>query len=90
MKQIIPKKKTVTKSKKFSPGTCDMTFEWSLTIGPRWQVVIPKAVRERLSLTEWDQMMIIIKNNMAIGLVKTEDRGQMMEYLRNEEVSLAA
>ncbi len=90
MAQSITTKKTTKKSQKFSPGTCDMTFEWSLTIGPRWQVVIPKAVRDRLSLVEWDQMMVIIKNNMAIGLVKTEDRSQMMEYLRSEELSHAA
>jgi len=46
--------------------------------------VIPVKVRNELNIQEGDQLMVITKHTMAIGLIKVEDVPKMLDYLQHE------
>ena len=57
-------------------GTTSM---WS-----RWQIVIPKEIRDKLWLETWDNMVVLIKDNKYIGLVKNDNIWDLMKYITSE------
>lgn len=66
---------------------CDMKLKlvWLTTIGPKWQVVIPKDVRDQLNIKAWDQFAVLIKNNKYVWLVQSEDLASLMQYIEEEK-----
>lgn len=66
------------------PEQCNIVIQWSVTVWPKGQVVIPAKVRHELNIKEGDQLMVITKHRMAIGLVKAEDMPKMLAYLQSE------
>lgn len=66
---------------------CDMKLKLVglTTIGPKWQVVIPKDVRDQLGIKSWDQFAVLIKNNKYVWLVQSEDLANLMEYIEEEK-----
>ena len=65
-------------------GTCSMRMFWSVKVGSKWQIVIPKDVRDLLRIDEGDTLMIVTKWDMAIGMVKSDDLSKFMEYMHDE------
>lgn len=56
----------------------------TVTVGTKWQVVIPSEVRELLNIKVWDSLMVITKHWKAIWMVKTDDMELLMEYMQKE------
>lgn len=67
---------------------CSMKLHWTSTIWPKWQVVIPKEVRDLLGLNPGDSMMIVTKENKAIAMIKNEDLKELFEYAKSEGIEL--
>lgn len=63
---------------------CDLKIHGTATIGKKWQIVIPKAIRDLLDLHEGDWLVIMTKNDIAIWLIKNDDMPAMMEYMQQE------
>jgi AbrB family looped-hinge helix DNA binding protein len=65
---------------------CDpqMRMFWSVTVGSKWQIVIPKEVRELLNIQEWDTLMVVTKHDIAVGMIKSDNIPKMMEYMQSE------
>ena len=64
--------------------TCNMKLCWIVTIWPKWQIVIPKDVREKLGLETWNTLAVILKDDKYIWFVKNEDIGDVMKYIESE------
>jgi AbrB family looped-hinge helix DNA binding protein len=47
-------------------------------------VVIPQDVRALLGINPGDTLMVITKNEKAIGMIKTDDMAEFMAYMQNE------
>lgn len=58
------------------------------TIGSKGQIVIPKEVRDILKLTEGDQLLVLLKDDQAIGLIKASDLQEMYKSLQQEIESM--
>lgn len=50
----------------------------------RGQIVIPKEIRDKLWLEAWDNMVVLMKDNKYIGLVKNDNIGDLMKYITSE------
>lgn len=64
---------------------CVIKLYWTTTIWPKWQVVIPKEVRNILNLNTWDSISVLIKDDKFIWMVKNEDISELMEYIESEK-----
>jgi len=54
------------------------------TIWTKWQIVIPKEIREKLDLNPWDNMVVLMKDNKYIWLVKNDNIWDLMKYITSE------
>jgi len=66
----------------------DLKVIWTTTVWPKWQVVIPKEVRDTLWIKPWDNMVVLMKNWKYIWLVKNDDIWDLMKYITSEWVEL--
>jgi len=67
---------------------CKIKLYGTTTIWPKWQLVIPKEIRNKLNINSWDSMTIILKDDKFIGIIKNEDIKELFEYIKNEWVKL--
>ena len=56
----------------------------SVTVGTKWQIVIPKDVRDMLGITEWDTLMSMTKYGKFVWFIKAEDMGDFIDLLKAE------
>lgn len=63
---------------------CDLKMYSTVTVGTKWQVVIPQEVREQLNIKPGDTLMVVTKYDKAIGMVKVDDIEEMMQYMQQE------
>ena len=59
-----------------------MRIEWSASIGTKWQIVIPKNVREKFNLKPWNDL-VVLSSDSAMILIKSEDLKDMMKCFEN-------
>jgi AbrB family looped-hinge helix DNA binding protein len=59
------------------------------TIWTKWQIVIPKEIREKLDLNPWDNMVVLMKDDKYIWLVKNDNIWDLMKYITSEGVELS-
>ena len=59
-----------------------MKIEWSASIGTKWQIVIPKSVREKFDLKPWNDL-VVLSSDSAMILIKSEDLKDMMKCFEN-------
>lgn len=62
----------------------DLKVVWTTTVWPKWQIVIPKEIRDCLWINSWDNMVVLMKNEKFIGLVKNDDIWDLMKYVTSE------
>jgi AbrB family looped-hinge helix DNA binding protein len=67
---------------------CKMKLHWTVTVWPKWQVVIPKEVRDLLQITTWDSITIVTKDDKAIAMIKNSDLKELFEYVKSEWIEL--
>ena len=66
----------------------DLKVVWTTTVWPKWQIVIPKEVRNTLGINPWDNMVVLMKNWKYVWLVKNDDIWDLMKYITSEWVEL--
>jgi len=62
----------------------DMKIHGKATVGPKWQIVIPKDVRNLIWIKSGDDLVVISKWWMAIGMVKSDDITKVIKYMQSE------
>lgn len=65
-----------------------MKLHWTTTVWPKWQVVIPKEVRDLLNINPGDSITIVTKDNKAVAMIKNEDLKELFEYIKSEGIEL--
>lgn len=68
---------------------CDVRMYGSVVVGSKGQVVIPKDVREELSISPGDTLIVVTKHGKAIGMIKSDDLHEFMEYMKREMAEYA-
>ena len=66
----------------------DLKIIGTTSVGPKWQIVIPKEVRDTLWIKPGDNMVVLMKNWKYMGLVKNDDIWDLMKYVTSEWVKL--
>jgi len=61
---------------------------WTTSVWERWQVVIPKEVREMLDIKKWDNLVVLMKDNKYIWMVKSDNIWDLMKYITSEWVEI--
>lgn len=54
-------------------------------IGSKWQIVIPKEVRETLWLLPGDSVTFLLKDEKILGMVPNNSIETLMEYVATEK-----
>lgn len=62
---------------------CNVKIVWMAQIWAKWQIVIPKEARDVLWLQPWDNLVVAMKNNKFIGLIKNDDVNELIEYVHS-------
>jgi AbrB family looped-hinge helix DNA binding protein len=66
----------------------DLKVVATTTVWPKWQIVIPKEVRDKLNINPGDNMVVLMKNWKYVWLVKNDDIWELMKYITSEWVDL--
>ncbi len=66
------------------PSHHDVKMFGTVTVGPKGQVVIPKEVRDALKINTGDSLVVIVKANKAVGMIKSENIPEMIAYIQEE------
>ena len=66
----------------------DLKVVGTTTVWPKWQIVIPKEIRDKLNINPWDNMVVLMKNWKYVGLVKNDDIWDLMKYITSEWIDL--
>lgn len=72
------------KKKESRPVDLGVKMHGSVTVGTKWQIVIPKDVRDMLDITEGDTLMTMTKYGRFVGFIKAEDMEDFIELLKSE------
>ena len=60
----------------------EVKIEWTANIWMKWQIVIPKQVRNKFNLNTWDDL-VVMSGSFWIMLIKSSDLKDMMENFEN-------
>ncbi len=52
-------------------------------VGPKWQIVIPKEIRDILKIETWDSFVFFLEGGKRIGMVRNSDIQEMADYLND-------
>jgi AbrB family looped-hinge helix DNA binding protein len=66
---------------------CDIKLYGTTNIWPKWQIVIPKEIRDKLDLNPGDSITILLKDDKYVGLVKNQDVRELIEYVNSMETN---
>lgn len=58
-------------------------IEWQATVWPKWQIVIPKALRDKMNLKTWDNLVVVSKCDNSAILIKAENLKDFIDYVSN-------
>jgi len=70
-----------------NPMTCWVQMFGTVKVGEKWQIVIPKEVRDIAEIKPGDVMIVIMKHEKAIGIIKQDDLPALIAYLQEEMAS---
>lgn len=66
-----------------------LKIRWTVTIWPKWQIVIPKDARDALDIKPWDNMLVLYSlEKKHIWIVKNDDLQKIIDYARAEWVKI--
>ena len=60
---------------------CNLRLSGVVTVGPKWQIVIPKDVRNEIGIEIWDSLAVIVKEAKYIWIIQNKDMSSFMKYI---------
>ncbi len=57
---------------------------WVVTVGTKWQIVIPKEIRDTLGIIPGKKFIALLKDNKYLGFVDHEDMDDLKNYIENQ------
>lgn len=58
---------------------------WTWSIWSKWQIVIPKEVREILGMESWDSVSFLLKDEKFLGIVPNNSIELIVQYIESEK-----
>jgi len=52
-----------------------------VTVGPKWQIVIPKEVRNKLGIVPGKKFVTLLKDDKYLGLIDHEDLDSLRDMI---------
>ncbi len=66
-----------------------LKLAWVLSIWAKWQIVIPKEIRDCLDLSPWDSVAIFYSNEKKhIWIVKNDNLEKVIEFAKNKWINI--
>lgn len=56
----------------------------SVKVWPKWQISIPKDIRDALNINTWDVLLAFSKHDKAFWFLKVDDLELFIEYIQKE------
>jgi len=60
----------------------------TVTVWPKGQVVIPKEVRDITGISQGDKVIILLRNNRFVWIVKADDLQEVVDYAKSVGVKI--
>lgn len=64
---------------------CETKLYWTVSLWAKWQIVIPKEIRDLLELKTGDSLSILLKWGKFIGLIRNNDLTELLEFMKQVE-----
>lgn len=61
---------------------------WTVNVGSKWQIVIPKEVRKVLKIQNGDSLTLVMKDDAYLWIVKNENLQDLLTYIELENTNL--
>ena len=62
---------------------------WVLTIWSKWQIVIPKEVRDSLNLNPWDSVAVFYSpDKQHMWIVKNDNLDKVIEFAKDKWINI--
>jgi AbrB family looped-hinge helix DNA binding protein len=59
----------------------NLSILWVVTVGTKWQIVIPKEIRDTLGIVPGKKFITLLKDGKYLGLVDHEDMEDLKKYI---------
>lgn len=69
---------------KDSPICHNVEVFGNVSVGAKWQIVIPSDVRKQLDINPGDSLIVTVKHGKAIWLIKSTDLEGFVEMMQEE------
>ena len=63
----------------------DMKIWGNVTVGSKWQIVIPKEVRDLIWIWPKDNLVVITKGNTVVWFMKNDNIEHLLNYIQHEK-----
>jgi AbrB family looped-hinge helix DNA binding protein len=66
---------------------CKIKLEvvWTTSVWPKGQIVVPKNLRDKLNINPWDKMVVLLKDDKYIWLVRNDDMKGITEFVSSKK-----
>jgi AbrB family looped-hinge helix DNA binding protein len=59
----------------------NLSILWVVTVGTKWQIVIPKEIRDKLGIFPGKKFITLLKDDKYLGLVDHENMDDLKKYI---------
>lgn len=63
---------------------CNVKLTWTVNVWSKWQIVLPKELRDKLDIKPGDSLSVLLKDEKFIWIVKNDDLNELMEFVKNK------
>ena len=68
---------------------CVIKLWGTMTIWSKWQIVIPKNIRDAIELAPWDEVaMLYSTENKHISIIKNDDINKLFEHAKTQWITI--
>ncbi len=62
---------------------------WTWVIWSKWQIVIPKSIRDAVDLNPWDSVALLYSTEKKhISIIKNDDLNDLFELAKNDWITI--
>lgn len=63
---------------------CNVKLLWTVNVGSKWQIVLPKELRTKLGIESGDSLSVLLKDDKFIWIIRNNDMQELIEFINNK------